>query len=96
MNPRAPERRRQLAAVELRVVTRARDGAHVDQALHSVGGEQTEELDNRSGRMPDRQDYARPAAAFSLHAMTFIMKDRCGLRRRLTAVPLAHRLPFPQ
>jgi hypothetical protein len=96
VNSRAAKSRRQRAAIELRVVPRARDRAHVDQALHSVGRQQTDELSNRSGRMPDRQDYARPAAAFSLHAMTFIMKDGCGLGRQLMAAPLAQRLPFSQ
>ena len=68
VNARAAKSRRQVAAIELRVVPRARDRAHVDHALHSVSGEQTDELSNRSGRVPDCQDQARLASALSLHA----------------------------
>jgi hypothetical protein len=50
---------RQLFPVELRVVTRTRNGAHIDQTLHIVRLEKMDELRHRAGRVPYRHDNQR-------------------------------------
>jgi hypothetical protein len=44
-------------ATELRVVTRSWNGADVDDPIHAVSREQTDELADRSCRMPDSKDW---------------------------------------
>ena len=55
-NPGATQNGSERLATELRVVTRPRNGAYVDDTIDAVGGEQTNELVDRPRRMPNRKD----------------------------------------
>ena len=54
---RAVQSRRQLVAIELGIVSRARDRPHVDDALDAVRLEEAEEFVDRARGMPDREDH---------------------------------------
>jgi hypothetical protein len=56
------ERARERRAVELRIVTRPGNGAHVDHLLHSVSAEQLHELPRGARGVPDRVESAHRAA----------------------------------
>jgi hypothetical protein len=51
--------RRQLVSIELRVVSRPRDRAHVNDPLDAVRLEQTDEVPYRSSRVTDRENDKR-------------------------------------
>ena len=59
MHPGAMEGRRQLASIELRVVSRSRDRAHVDDPLDGVRLQQTDEVGYRPSRVTDRENDQR-------------------------------------
>lgn len=78
MDPSAAQSRRQLVAIELRVMSRSRDGTHVDHSADPVCLEQPDELFNRPSRVPDRQDDQRcHSAPRSRHSST--VRIRCSL-----------------
>ena len=53
------ERWRQLVSIELRIVSRPRDRAHVDDPLDAVRLQQTDEVLYRPCRVTDREDDKR-------------------------------------
>ena len=53
------EGRRQLASIELRIVSRPRDRAHVNDPLDAVRLEKTDEVLYRPCRVTDREDDER-------------------------------------
>jgi hypothetical protein len=55
-NPRGPQLFRQDRAVELRVVSRPGNSAHVYDALYAVRPQQIEEFFKRARGVPNRQD----------------------------------------
>jgi hypothetical protein len=59
MNPGSVERRRPLVPIELRIVSRARDRAHVDYSLDAVLLQQSNEVLDWPGRGTDREDDER-------------------------------------
>jgi hypothetical protein len=54
MKPDGMQCRRQCSAVELRIVSRTRDRAYIDQPFHTVRFEKTNELLYRTGGVTDR------------------------------------------
>ena len=59
VNPSAVESRRQLVSIELRIVSRPRDRAHVDDSLDAVRFQKMDEVLYRPCRVTDREDDAR-------------------------------------
>ena len=59
MNPRTMEGWREMASIELRVVSRPRDRAHVNDPLDTVRLDQTDEVRYRSSRVTDRENDKR-------------------------------------
>ncbi len=59
---------RQLVPVELRIVARTRDGAHIDQTVYIVRFEKMDELHHWAGRVPYRHDNQRYWRCTLLHA----------------------------
>ncbi len=56
MNPHAVKGRRESIAIELRIVSRAWQRAHIDDALHAVGLEEADEDLSRPRGVTDRED----------------------------------------
>ena len=78
------ERIREILAIKLRIVSRARDGAHVDDARDAVCFQQSDEFADRSRGVTDREN-----ERFGI----FGPESGPRLSSRL---PLAHlRRPFP-
>jgi desulfoferrodoxin (superoxide reductase-like protein) len=59
VNPSAVERRRQLVSIELGIVSRPRNPAHVDDSLNAVRLEKADEVLYRPRRVTDREDDKR-------------------------------------
>jgi hypothetical protein len=59
MNPSTMEGRRQMASIELRIVSRPRDRAHINDPLDAVRLEQADEVFYRPCRVTDREDDER-------------------------------------
>jgi hypothetical protein len=59
LHPGSLERAGQRRTIELRIVTRSWNGADVNDTIDAVGGEQTDELVDRSCGMPNRENRGR-------------------------------------
>ncbi len=57
-DPRHPQLRAQNLLVELRVVSRTRDTAHIDDAFNTMCSQNLKKLFPRARRMPNREDNA--------------------------------------
>jgi hypothetical protein len=56
VNPSATEGRRQSVSIELRIVARSRDRAHVNDSADAVRSQQIDEVFERSCRVTNRED----------------------------------------
>ena len=58
-DPRRKQARRQILAIELRIVTGTRHSSHIDQSSDTVGLQYPDEFFDRASGMPDRANRKR-------------------------------------